>query len=58
MVDDKNTSNTPPQNAVNKIENENALSGQNPLHKGFNKVITPEDIENEQLFKEAQTERD
>jgi hypothetical protein len=57
MVDDKNTSNTPPQNAVNKIENENALSGQNPLHKNFTETIAPEDKAKQQ-FKESETVKD
>ena len=30
----------------------------NPFDKGEDKKITQEDLENEQLFKEAQTERD
>ena len=59
MTDDKNKTTALPQNAGNnKIENEKALSGQNPLHKGFANTITPKDIEGEQPFKESQTERD
>jgi hypothetical protein len=60
MTDDKNKSTQPDQSSDNDngANEEKALPVHNPFDKNDTKKITPEDIEREQEFKEAQTERD
>jgi hypothetical protein len=60
MTDDKNKSIEPAQtsNDNNNKEEEQSLPVKNPFNKNDNKKITPQDVESEQEFKEAQTERD
>ena len=56
MTDEKNREASTEQNPENN--NEKALHVKNPFDKNDKKEITQEDIDNEQMFKEAQTERD
>jgi len=60
MTDDKNKTNEPLQtsNDNNNNEEEQVLPVKNPFNENDNKKITPQDLESEQEFKEAQTERD
>jgi hypothetical protein len=60
MEDNKNktTEPVPPSSNKNNSEENEALQVKNPFNKNNNKKITPEDLESEQEFKEAQTERD
>jgi hypothetical protein len=59
MTDDKNKTTEPSQTTNNtEGKDEEPLHVQNPFNKNDNKKITPQDIESEQEFKEAQTERD
>ncbi len=60
MTDDKNKTTEPAQtsNDNNGNEDEQALPVKNPFNENDNKKITPQDLESEQEFKEAQTERD
>jgi hypothetical protein len=60
MTDDKNKTTEPAQtsNDTNNSEEEKALPVKNPFNENDNKKITPQDLESEQEFKEAQTERD
>lgn len=59
MTDNKSKTTEPLQNANDdKKENEKVLNVQNPFNKNDNKKITPDNMESEQEFKEAQTERD
>jgi hypothetical protein len=56
MTDDKNKSESTEQKPGDKKEE--SLPVHNPFDKKDDKKITQEDVENEQTFKEAQTERD
>jgi hypothetical protein len=56
MTDDKSKAANPEQNADDK--NGEQLPVHNPFNSDDDKKITQEDIENEQIYKEAQTERD
>ncbi len=56
MNDDKKQEEASKQTSENK--NEEIVSEKNPLNKNDDKKITQQDVENEQIFKEAQTERD
>ena len=60
MEDNKNkpTDRVPTSNNKNNSEENEALHVKNPFNKNDNKKITPQDIESEQEFKEAQTGRD
>jgi hypothetical protein len=60
MTDDKNKTTQPAQtsNNNNNSEEEKTLPVKNPFNENDNKKITPQDLESEQEFKEAQTERD
>ena len=59
MTDDKNKTTAPAQNTDDNMEEEQEqLHVKNPFNKNDNKTITTEDVEGEQEFKEAQTERD
>jgi hypothetical protein len=60
MTDDKNKTTQPDQTSANDNarDEEKALPVHNPFDKNDNRKITPEDLEREQEFKEAQTERD
>jgi hypothetical protein len=56
MTDDKNKTESAEQKP-NDNEQE-PLTVHNPFNKNDDKKITQEDVDNEQTFKEAQTERD
>ena len=56
MTNDKNENNGNASEKENKAEQ--PLPVHNPLDPGDNKQITQEDIDNEQKYKEALTERD
>ena len=59
MEDNKNKTTEPAQTSNNNnSEEEKALPVKNPFNQNDNKKITPQDLESEQEFKEAQTERD
>ena len=59
MNDDKNkTQPSQGEEEVNEKNEEQKLNVKNPFNENDNRVITPEDIESVQEFKEAQTERD
>jgi hypothetical protein len=59
MEDNKNKTTESAQTSNdNNSEEEKTLPVKNPFNQNDNKKITPQDIENEQEFKEAQTERD
>lgn len=59
MPDKQNENNQPAGNSSNnKNEDPGTLHLHNPLKGGEEMDITQEDLENEQKFKEAQTERD
>jgi hypothetical protein len=58
MEDNKNKTTGPASSDKNNTEKNEALEVKNPFNKNDNKKITPEDLESEQEFKEAQTERD
>ncbi len=60
MADDKKKTTEPEQtsNDNSNSEEEKALRIKNPFNENDNKKITPQDLESEQEFKEAQTERD
>ncbi|HEY2726766.1 MAG TPA: hypothetical protein VGI61_06310 [Parafilimonas sp.] len=60
MTDDKNKTTEPAQtsNDTNNSGEEQALPVKNPFNENDNKKITQQDLESEQEFKEAQTERD
>lgn len=59
MTDDKDKTTEPTQTPDNNNgSNEDVLHVKNPFNQNDNKTITQEDIESEQEFKEAQTERD
>jgi len=57
MNSDKNASD-PNQENTSTNTNEKVLPVHNPLKEGDFKQVTQEDVENEQKFKEALTERD
>ena len=56
MTDDKNKTESTEQKPVD--DKQEPLTVHNPLNKNDDKKITQEDVDNEQTFKEAQTERD
>jgi hypothetical protein len=56
MADDKNKTKSTEQKPGNNKEE--PLIVHNPFDKNDDKKITQEDVDNEQTFKEAQTERD
>jgi len=60
MDKDKNEQAKPGQNEknANPENDQQKLNVKNPFNENDNKVITPQDVEGEQDFKEAQTERD
>jgi len=60
MPDEKDEKNKPAENisSNDKNDDQQSLHLHNPLKGGEEMDITQEDINNEQLFKEAQTERD
>jgi len=60
MANDKNKQTKPDQNEkdTNAKSDQQKLNVKNPFNENDNKIITPEDVEGEQDFKEAQTERD
>ena len=59
MTNDKNKATERAQtNDNNGNEEEKPLPVKNPFNENDNKKITPQDLESEQEFKEAQTERD
>lgn len=59
MNTDKNQNNNPTQeNSSSTSGNEEALPVHNPFKEGDFKQVTELDVENEQKFKEAMTERD
>ena len=59
MTDDKNKTTEPAQTSNdNNNEEEKVLPVKNPFNENDNKKITEQDLESEQEFKEAQTERD
>ena len=57
MKDEKQQNDTNNDLPANNEEQE-TLDVKNPFNKNDDKKITQEDVENEQTFKEAQTERD
>lgn len=58
MTDDKDQTTEPAQSTDNTKDGDKKLQVQNPFNKNNNKEITQQDVESEQEFKEAQTERD
>jgi len=58
MTNDKNKTNESEDKSSANKNDEEQLNVHNPLNKDDDKEITKQDVENEQLFKEAQTERD
>jgi hypothetical protein len=58
MTDDKNKTSEPGDKSSGNKNDEEQLNVHNPLKEEDDKEITQQDVENEQLFKEAQTERD
>ena len=62
MANDKNKQTKPDQNDKEKDtdakSDQQKLNVKNPFNENDNKIITPQDVEGEQDFKEAQTERD
>ena len=59
MNDDKNKMQpSQGEDATDKKNEEQQLHVKNPFNKNDDKKITQQDVENEQQFKEAQTERD
>ncbi len=59
MDNNKNKTTGPEQTTGKNKDNSNEeLDVQNPFDKSDNKKITQQDVESEQEFKEAQTERD
>lgn len=57
MADEKNVKQNQ-DNSPASNEEQKTLPVKNPFDKNDDRKITQEDIENEQAFKEAQTERD
>jgi len=60
MANDKNKQTKPDQKEkdTNAKSDQQKLNVKNPFNENDNKIITPQDVEGEQDFKEAQTERD
>ena len=60
MASDKNKQTKPDQKEkdTNAKRDQQKLNVKNPFNENDNKIITPKDVEGEQEFKEAQTERD
>jgi hypothetical protein len=57
MTDDKNKTNESGDKSSSNKNDEEQLNVHNPLKEDDDKEITQQDVENEQTFKEAQTER-
>ena len=58
MDNNKDKTTEPVEKPNDQKEGANELHIQNPFNKNDNKTITQQDLESEQEFKEAQTERD
>jgi hypothetical protein len=58
MNDDKNKTSDSENKSPGNKKDEDQLNVHNPLKEEDDKEITQQDVENEQTFKEAQTERD